>query len=31
MKPDIGVFYTVFKNGTMTVQEAFEATIIGMA
>lgn len=31
MKPDIGVFYTVFKNGTMTVQKAFEATFVGMA
>ena len=30
MKPELGVFYTVFKNGTMTVQEAFEATFVGM-
>ena len=28
MKPELGVFYTVFKNGNMTVQEAFEATFV---
>ena len=28
MKPDLGVFYSVFKNGNMTVQEAFEATMV---
>ena len=26
MKPDLGVFYSVFKNGNMTVQSAFEAS-----
>lgn len=28
MKPELGVFYSVFKQGTMTVREAFEATFI---
>ena len=28
MKPELGVFYSVFKQGTMTVKEAFEATFI---
>ena len=28
MKPELGVFYTVFKNGTMTVQQAFEASFV---
>ncbi len=28
MRPDLGVFYHVFKNGTMTVKEAFEASFV---
>ena len=28
MKPELGVFYSVFKNGNMTVREAFEATFV---
>ena len=28
MKPDLGVFYSVFKNGNMTVEDAFNASIV---
>ena len=28
MRPDLGVYYSVFKGGAMTVKEAFEATFI---
>lgn len=28
MKPELGVFYSVFKNGRMTVRQAFEATFV---